>query len=1154
MRTLPENVESNAFVVTGFAVDSRERETAFGLQWASNLFDDVDSRNIDLFMSTNLAMDGWFPLGRYLMPQDTNSYAFTVSSNDVASAYRPIFVDSFDRMAFFRFGIDFDSDGDGLTDSHESFVSFTDPFNPDTDGDGFSDAQELAVGTNPLLYDTDGDGVGDGDEIAAGSNPHSADSDGDGLLDVAELGTMTALTEDNFMWFDMSGGTDLLASSSTADENTWTIALPQNAMINNVCHTNALVCMNGVIHLLCPTNSGGTRYSSYGYFGGLSNTQWSAMHVTVALFNADLYARTAEWGSKVLYGCVESGGRTFGVVEYRNVGLCSLRNADSNELLTCQMIIPADETNTVYVSYLCASGAFREIAVAIGVQCGRMRSWKSGEVYYNLSWPLTSEFPEDGLTIKYSIGTGTDPCDPDTDDDGLSDAEEVLGFRTDPLVADSDGDHLLDAEEIAIGTDPMSADSDGDGMPDGWEALNGLDPLANDATGDIDGDGLSNLRELALGTSPASVDTDGDGLLDGWEVANSLDPLSDAGDNGASADMDGDGLTNLQEQSCGGNPRSADTDGDGLSDAREVQLGTSLSLSDSDHDGLSDGMEVSLNLNPLQPDSDGDGMNDGWEYQHRNAGFNPAVDNATDGDPDNDIGADPDGDGLTNGQECEWGTDPRNADSDGDGVNDGTEIGQSSDPTDPSDGGQPNTRISVPFYFGDPSGSHSEKYRLEITPMSGIGETPASFSWLNERYGECEMKTAMLKAGWKYEVRLYHAGTNGSGSGYPDYDYQLDCASSSLPSRVVVEDPEALFGIDYTSDCFAGAGKVATITVFTVTDVAICKPDDSSWAELEESRVVLDDEDLRIKIEISPQVQSLARCRQAFGDSLTVKTAGTCPTGASVPIGDDVSLVNTFGKSEIRISKTRQHLISLGLLPSKDDDGVNEMSWVDVPEKTGQDLSDSTAFSAIGYAFRGKAIVASAPNLEASPPISQRSTSFLKAAGCEVVSVTYDNISSDKRQIMNQADYFYFSGHGNHYNNSIQGGFKPADAVNYWKKDLDVAIIAGCSVLDINDYNGNYDGTAEHTFSPGKAWEQTGPGVLLGYAYIAPGDAGGAPARIMNSWISKRDTLGDVNAWMKANADNNAWNACAIVKDQKFVFFTRKWFSRVVVEKQKGEW
>ena len=296
----------------------------------------------------------------------------------------------------------------------------------------------------------------------------------------------------------------------------------------------------------------------------------------------------------------------------------------------------------------------------------------------------------------------------------------------------------------------------------------------------------------------------------------------------------------------------------------------------------------------------------------------------------------------------------------------------------------------------------------------------------------------------------------------------------------------------------------------------------------------------------------IAQCQQMFGSTLTIKTSGTRPAGASVPIGNGV-IVNSSGKSEIRIVLTRQQLKTLGLLPTRDNDGVNEMAWVDVPDQDGQDLSDSTAFSALGYAFRGKATVTSEQNLNASPPISQRSLSFMKAAGCEVLSASYGDTASKKRQIMNQADYFYFSGHGYHYNNTIQGGFGPSMAMNYWNRDLDVVIIAGCSVLDINDYNGNYGG-AEHYFSPGKAWEQTGPDILLGYAAVAPGDAGGAPARIMNSWVANRGSLGDVNAWMRANADNNAWNACVIVKDQKFLYFTRKWFSRVVVEKQKGEW
>ena len=523
-RTLPDGISSNAFVVTDFAVDSQGKSVAFEVAWASNLFENVDSRYVDLFISTNLSVRDWFPIGCYLVPPGTNSYAFTVSSNEVMATYRPLYVDSFSRMAFFRFGLDFDSDGDGLTDAYENFVSFTDSLNPDTDGDGLSDSLELAYGfgTNPLLYDTDGDGVGDGDEIAAGTNPHSCDTDRDGLTDAGELGAMTALTEERFMWFDMSNGTDLLYDRTTADSDSWDVPLSGGTVINGLCYTNVRVCVDGTAYLLCSTNVGAWG-SGYSY--NLSNTQWSASHVAVSLCGSDLYAQTSDWGSKILYGSVESAGRSFDIVEYRNIGHWNYRY--ENELITFQMILPYDETNVIYVSYLCASNAFRNVDMSAGVQCGWMRSWKPGEQFYNLSWPLTAEFPQDGLTIKYSIGTGTDPSRPDTDFDGLLDAEEILSANTNPFVADMDGDGLFDGEEVVLGTDPMNTDTDGDGMPDGWEVPNGLDPLTDDTADDLDGDGLANLREYVLGTSPMSVDSDGDGIPDRteigwWEYAESM--------------------------------------------------------------------------------------------------------------------------------------------------------------------------------------------------------------------------------------------------------------------------------------------------------------------------------------------------------------------------------------------------------------------------------------------------------------------------------------------------------------------------------------------------------------------------------------------------------------------------------------------------------
>ncbi len=52
---------------------------------------------------------------------------------------------------------------------------------------------------------------------------------------------------------------------------------------------------------------------------------------------------------------------------------------------------------------------------------------------------------------------------------------------------------------------------------------------------------------------------------------------------------------------------------------------------------------------------------------------------------DDDVSADNDGDGLDNGEEEEWGTDPNDDDTDNDGYEDGEEVEANTDPTDSSD-------------------------------------------------------------------------------------------------------------------------------------------------------------------------------------------------------------------------------------------------------------------------------------------------------------------------------------------------------------------------------------------------------------------------------------------------------------------------------------
>ena len=158
---------------------------------------------------------------------------------------------------------------------------------------------------------------------------------------------------------------------------------------------------------------------------------------------------------------------------------------------------------------------------------------------------------------------------------------------------------------------------------------------------------------------------------------------------------------------------------------------------------------------------------------------------------------------------------------------------------------------------------------------------------------------------------------------------------------------------------------------------------------------------------------------------------------------------------------------------------------------------------------------------------------------------------------MNQADYFYYSGHGRHSDGSLMGltngpRLTPSLVSSYWNRDLKCVVFAGCSVLDINDYNGKYAGTAEHTSSPGKLWSNIeGPTSFLGYAYKAPRDTQGAD-RIATTWVANRGSMGDVDAWMNANDNRNGRNACAIDSSRNFHYFKKsfwKTYSRKIVPK-----
>ncbi len=673
--------------------------------------------------------------------------------------------------------LDDDSDDDGLSDYEEQVVTHTDPLNWDSDGDSLSDANEMLALTgawpmrtfaqvsDPLDPDTDDDGLrddieytgtglrttqglgGSGDNICPFVNDD--DSDDDGLQDGAEswdgngtitLGIMGDSTTQSQI--NPSGETDFCNPDTDGDGLTdgEEVALLGGLLIDGVSGFTPVIAegvsttfgaagapLVGTVPPL-DDDSDNDGLSDYEELVVTGTDPLDQDSDNDTLSDADeLIAIAGTWPNRSFIQVSDpldpdtDDDDIPDQNEYPGSGLGTSRGLGGAPDTDCPYVNDDDSDNDGLqdgVEDANHDGTWGEAGV--GITIGSFGTQSSKTVTYWETDPCNPDTDGDGIrdgeeanligggptggrpviapgfstvipegcsTVTpvgpdYSggplftfapasgaaIGATVPALDVDSDNDGLSDYEEVMVTGTDPLDADSDNDTLMDADElIATGgisgltpqrtfdqeSDPLDINTDDDHLYDPVEGECG--DVVNHGTGVAAlAGGIGGVRDM---TCPYinDDDSDNDGVQDGAVIPILRQgpgisysyiffegfadvPAADIQAPGtvrvvvtaATGEQDDDALCNVCD---------ADSDGDGLMDGEEVGLGTDPQDWDTDDDGRNDWHEMTgggpIPTDPFDPDTDDDGLLDSAEVFGANA--------------TNPVNADTDGDGLCDG-------------------------------------------------------------------------------------------------------------------------------------------------------------------------------------------------------------------------------------------------------------------------------------------------------------------------------------------------------------------------------------------------------------------------------------------------------------------------------------------------------------------------
>jgi len=165
----------------------------------------------------------------------------------------------------------------------------------------------------------------------------------------------------------------------------------------------------------------------------------------------------------------------------------------------------------------------------------------------------------------------------------------------------------------------------------------------------------------------------------------------------------------------------------------------------------------------------------------------------------------------------------------------------------------------------------------------------------------------------------------------------------------------------------------------------------------------------------------------------------------------------------------------------------------------------------------------------------------ITCGGTSIIMLYFGDNKYHQVSARNTADWLYFIGHGNHRSGAIWTEKYGDSYLHYilpppqpdllpWEGEIELAVLASCSVLDINDYNFNYP--MEHDSSPGKYWARLKGMTLLGFnaVVISP-----SYTEISDFMSSEEVLVYPEQYWLATKM--NDYCVCAVSKNNDYYYW-----------------